>query len=165
VTDSCEVRAKLPETNPLNPYCHFADAFKMQMKWLGTYTIPKALVQVSATFQSVPGTSLAANYAAPNAAIAPSLGRNLSGNLANATVNLIEPGSQYGDRINQLDFRAGKVFRFGRTRTQISLDLYNLLNVDAVQSYNQTFVANGSWLLPTGILAARFAKITGQIDF
>jgi Carboxypeptidase regulatory-like domain len=165
VTDSCEVRVKLPETNPLNPYCHFADAFKMQMKWLGTYTIPKALVQVSATFQSVPGTSLAANYAAPNAAIAPSLGRNLSGNLANATVNLIEPGSQYGDRINQLDFRAGKVFRFGRTRTQISLDLYNLLNVDAVQSYNQTFVANGSWLLPTGILAARFAKITGQIDF
>ena len=165
VTDSCEVRAKLPETSPLNPYCHFADAFNTQIKWLGTYTIPKALVQVSATFQSVPGASLAANYAVPNAAIVPSLGRNLSGNLANATVNLIEPGTQYGDRINQLDFRAGKVFRFGRTRTQISLDLYNLLNVDAVQSYNQTFVANGSWLLPTGILAARFAKITGQIDF
>jgi hypothetical protein len=165
VTDNCAVRAKLPELNALNPYCHVADAFLTQVKWLGTYTIPRALVQVSATYQSVPGASLSANYAVPNASIAPSLGRSLSGNAANATVNLITPGTLYGDRINQLDFRAGKVFRFGRTRTQISLDLYNLLNVDAVQSYNQTFVANGSWLLPTGILAARFAKITGQIDF
>ena len=85
--------------------------------------------------------------------------------LANATVNLSTPGTPYGDRINQLDFRAGKVLRFGRTRTQLSLDLYNLLNFDAIQSYNQTFVVNGSWLTPTGILAARFAKITAQIDF
>lgn len=54
---------------------------------------------------------------------------------------------------------------FGRTRTQISLDLYNLLNTDATQTYNQAFVVNGAWLTPTGILAARFAKITGQIDF
>lgn len=165
VTDNCAVRAKLPELNALNPYCHVADAFLTQTKWLGTYTIPRALVQVSATYQGVPGASLAANYAVPNAAIAPSLGRSLAGGNANATVNLITPGTLYGDRINQLDFRAGKVFRFGRTRTQISLDLYNLLNTDAVQAYNQAFVVNGSWLTPTGILAARFAKITAQLDF
>jgi hypothetical protein len=149
----------------LNPYCRVVDAFLTQAKWLGTYTIPRADVQVSATFQSVPGAQLAANYAVPNAAIVPSLGRSLSGNAANATVNLVTPGTLYGDRINQLDFRAGKVMRFGRTRTQVSLDLYNLLNTDATQTYNQTFVLNGAWLTPTGILAARFAKITAQIDF
>ena len=38
-------------------------------------------------------------------------------------------------------------------------------NTDAIQSYNQTFVVNGAWLTPTGILAARFAKITAQFDF
>lgn len=165
VTDSCDIKAQLPETSALNPYCRVVDAFRAQAKWLGTYTIPRADVQVSATFQSVPGAQLAGNYAVPNAAIAPSLGRSLSGNAANATVNLVTPGTLYGDRINQLDFRAGKVLRFGRARTQLSLDLYNLLNTDATQLYNQTFVVNGAWLTPTGILAARFAKITAQIDF
>jgi len=165
VTDSCEVRAKLPETNPLNPYCHVADAFTTQLKWLGTYTVPKIDVQLSGTFQSIPGASLAANYVVPNAAIVPSLGRNLSGNAANATVNIVAPATQFGDRINQLDFRAGKLLRFGKMRTQVSLDLYNVLNVDAIQTYNQTFVPGGAWLLPTGILAARFAKITAQVDF
>ncbi|MEP7310290.1 MAG: hypothetical protein ABJA98_32705 [Acidobacteriota bacterium] len=165
VTDSCAIRAQLPETNLLNPYCRVVEAYLTQAKWLGTYTIPRVEVQVSATFQSVPGAQLAANYAVPNAAIAPSLGRSLSGSAANATVNLVTPGTLYGDRINQLDFRAGKVLRFGRTRTQVSLDLYNLLNTDATQSYNQTFVLNGAWLTPTGILAARFAKITAQLDF
>jgi hypothetical protein len=165
ITDSCAIRAQLPETNALNPNCRVVEPFLTQVKWLGTYTIPRVAVQVSATFQSIPGAQLAANYAVPNAAIAPSLGRNLSGNVANATVNLVTPGTLYGDRLNQLDFRAGKILRFGRARTQLSLDLYNLLNTDATQLYNQTFVVNGAWLTPTGILAARFAKITVQVDF
>ena len=56
---------------------------------------------------------LAANYAAPNSEVAPSLGRDLSGNAANVTVNLIAPGTMYGDRINQLDIRIGKILRLG----------------------------------------------------
>jgi len=127
-------------------------------KWLGTYTIPRVAIQLSATFRSVPRAQLAANYAVPNGAIAPSLGRSLAGNTANATRNLVTPGTLYGDRINQLDFRAGKVLKFGRTRTQVSLDLYNPLNTDATQLYNQTFVVNGAWLTPTGILAARLPR-------
>ncbi len=79
--------------------------------------MPKIEVQASATFQSTPGAMLAANYAAPNSAVAPSLGRNLSGNAPNVTVNLIAPGTLYGDRVNQLDLRVGKVLRFGRVRT------------------------------------------------
>ena len=30
--------------------------------------------------------------------------------MTNVTVNLIEPGRLYGDRINQLDFRIAKIF-------------------------------------------------------
>ena len=56
----------------------------------------------------------------------------LSGGAANVTVNLIEPGTLYGDRRNNLDFRVAKIFRYGRTRTQIGLDIYNLTNTDVV---------------------------------
>ena len=120
-------------------------------------------LRVSATFQSKPGAQLAANYNVPNAVAAVSLGRNLSGNAANIPVNLVAPGTLYGDRINQLDFRVAKILKFGRTRTQVGLDLYNALNSSAVQTYNQTF--GPAYLTPTLVLPARFAKISAQIDF
>jgi hypothetical protein len=97
VTDNCEIRAKLPEVAPTNPYCHVATAFLTQVKFLGSYEIPRVDVQVSATLQSLPGPQILANYNAPNAAVAPSLGRSLSGSAANVTINLVEPGTMYAD--------------------------------------------------------------------
>ena len=164
-TDSCEIRAKLPETAALNPYCHVEPPFKTQVKTLASYTVPRIDLQISSTFQSLPGATLDANYAFPNAAIAPSLGRNLSGNAQTATISLVTPGDLYGDRINEIDLRIGKVLKFGGWRSQFSLDLYNALNSSAIQTYNQTFIVNGAWLTPNLILPARFAKITVQLDF
>jgi len=70
------------------------------------------------------------------------------------------------DRIYQVDFRLSKIFRTGRTRTNIGIDIYNAFNSAAVLSRQQTFSPTSSaWLTPTGVLAARFAKISGQIDF
>ena len=99
------------------------------------------------------------------AVVAQSLGRNLAGNATSATVNLVQPGDVYGDRVNQIDIRVGKIVKFGRTRTQFSVDLYNALNSSAIQTYNQNFIAGGAWLAPTLNLPARFAKLTAQIDF
>ncbi len=164
-TDNCQIKAQLPEVGSLNPYCHVQPPFKTQVKGLGSYTVPKIDVQVSAAFQSLPGGTLAANYNVPTALVAQSLGRNLSGNAPFANVNLVTPGDAYGDRINQIDLRAGKIVKFGRLRTQFSVDLYNSLNSSAIQSYNQAFIAGGAWLTPTLILPARFAKLTAQIDF
>jgi hypothetical protein len=170
LTDNCEIVAKLPEnlvagtTAIPSQYCHIEEPYRPQVKALGSYTIPKVVVQVSGTFQSNPGGRLAANYNVPNAVIAPSLGRNLSGG-ANATINLVTPATLYGARINQLDFRAAKLLRFGRMRSQFSVDAYNMLNTDATQTYNQTYVLNGPWLTPTLIMPARFAKLTVQLDF
>ena len=88
-------------------------------------------MQVSGTFQSLPGPVIAANYNAPFAVYGPSLGRVISGGNANSTVqvNLVAPGSLYGDRLNQFDLRVGKIVKVGRTRTSFNADSsHNLLN-------------------------------------
>ncbi|HEY6614252.1 MAG TPA: hypothetical protein VIZ32_07015, partial [Vicinamibacterales bacterium] len=185
VADACEVRANLPELNTnigaglvgssvtptsvgtsvANPYCHVAYGWLTQLRGLGSYVIPKIDAQVSAVFQSKPGALLSANYAMPAAQVATFLGRLPSGNVPNVTINLIEPGSLYGDRINQLDFRIAKNFTFGSTRSMISADLYNVLNTNPVISYNNSFTPNGPWLQPNAILTGRLVRISVDFNF
>ena len=65
-----------------------------------------------------------------------------------------------------LDFRVAKLFRVARTRTKVSLDLYNALNSAAVITYNQTYSPTSSaWLTPTSVLAARVARIGATFEF
>ena len=94
----------------------------------------------------------------------PSLGRDLSA--GNVTVNLIAPTTLYSDRRNNIDLRIAKIIRYGRTRTQIGLDVYNLTNTDVVTGFNQTFSPTSTtWLTPTDIQPARYVKISAQFDF
>ena len=159
-TDSCDIVAKID--NPSALYCHVDTAFLTQIKFLGTYAVPKVDVQISATFRSVPGPNILANYIATNAVVQPSLGRPLSAGAANVTVNLVEPGTMYGERSNLLDMRFSKIFKFSRYRTSLNLDLSNMLNGNAVTTLNNNFA---TWQVPTGIDLARFAKISASFDF
>jgi hypothetical protein len=134
-----------------------------QFKGLMSYTIPKVGIQVSSTIQSLPGANLAANLVVPSATVAQTLGRPLAGNTSSVTVNLIAPQTLFGDRINQVDFRVAKVLRFGRTRTRVGVDIFNLMNSNVPQGYLQTF--GPTWLRPTSVMDARFARVSGQIDF
>ncbi len=165
VTDNCGIRAQLPEIGPANPYCHTDPGLLTRASGLAAYTIPKVDVLLSGTIRSDPGLVLAANYAVPSSLVAQSLGRPVAGNVANVTVNLLAPGDAFGDRVNEFDVRVAKILRFGRTRANVGLDLYNLFNSSAVLNYNQTFIPNGSWLRPTLVLTSRFAKVSATIDF
>ena len=137
--------------------------FATQFKGLVAYTIPKVDVQVRSTSQSLPGASLAANLVVPSATVARTLGRPLAGGASSATINLIEPQTLFGDRINQVDFRIAKVLRFGRSRAQVGVDIFNVMNSNVPQGYLQTY--GPTWLRPTSVMDARFARISGQIDF
>jgi len=183
VADNCAVRANLPElsqgigaglvgstVNTVSPYCHVAYGVLTQGRGLGSYIIPKVEVQVSGVFQSKPGQLLAANWAAGNTFITPTLGRPLAGNAPNATINLLAPGSMYGDRVNQLDFRVAKILKFGRSRLMAGIDLYNALNSSAVLTYNLAFVPQsatsaGSWLQPITFVTGRLVKFSAEITF
>jgi hypothetical protein len=148
-----------------SPYCHVAYGRLTQVRGLASYLVPKIDVQVSGVFQSKQGALLSANYAVPAATVAQTLGRAPSGNVTSVTINLIEPGSRYGDRLNQLDFRIAKILRFGRTRTMVGIDLYNALNSSAVLTYNNAFVPGGTWLQPVTVLTGRLMKFSAEITF
>ena len=166
VTDQCEIRSALPETGPTAPYCHSDPGFVTRVTGLAAYTIPKVDVLVSSTFRSDQGAQLAANYTYTNAQIAPIIGRNLgAGANANLTINLLKPGDMWGDRVNEIDVRFAKILRFGRTRTNVGIDIYNLINSNAILTYNQNFIVGGNWLVPNSVLTPRFVKFSAQIDF
>jgi hypothetical protein len=135
------------------------------MTGLGSWTIPTVDVQIAGTFRSDQGQALAALYNAPNADIQPILGRSLSNSAPNVTVNLIQPGTLYGDRVNEIDLRIAKILRVGRTRTNVGLDIYNIINSAAILTYNQNYNPTGNWLVPTGVLQPRFFKFSATIDF
>ena len=168
VTDNCEIRAKVPEINATNPYCHVAPGISTRATAAASYIVPRIDVLLSGTFQSSPGSALAANVAFTNAQIiwGPGVpaGRVLSNQAANVMVNVLGPDQLFGERVNQMDFRVGKILRFGRQRMNLSLDMFNLLNPDTILGYNQTYTTTG-WLTPTQVITARTVKITGQFDF
>jgi hypothetical protein len=175
-SDYCDVRAAIPEWNiapptittqsPTNPWCDTSTGWVTRLTALGSYTVPKIDVQVSGTFRSDPGGQLAANYTAPNSATV-GLNRPFAGlGGQTITVNLIEPGTLYGQRVNQVDMRFAKVLRLKGTKTLVGFDVYNLSNSAAVLTYNQTFSPTSTtWLRPTSVLQARFVKVSAQIDF
>jgi hypothetical protein len=176
-TDLCGVAARVPEvlgtTGALGVrqiawslnQCRVDTKFLTQTKWMGTYTLPKIDVQFAGTLASSPGPEIQANYVATNAVVQPSLGRPLTGT-ANATMWLVEPGSLYGDRLNQVDVRVAKILRFGRSRAALNFDLYNLLNANPVTAMNLNYSGTGAgWLQPQSILAARLFKLSLQFDY
>ena len=163
--DSCAIREALPETAATNPYCNSSSGWVNRITGLGSYMVPWVDAQVAFTLRSDQGGELAANWVAPNSATV-GLNRPFAGvGGQTIVVNLVEPGTLYGDRVNQFDIRVAKILRFGRTRTNIGFDVYNVLNKAAILTYNQAFVPNGTWLAPTSIQQSRFAKFSAQIDF
>jgi hypothetical protein len=150
--------------SPSARFCHVSPLFLTQVKLLGVYPLPWWGLQTSTTVQSIPGPEITALYVAPNAVIAPSLGRNLAaGANGTANVQLIEPGTQYEKRLNQVDFRVSKFVNVGWTRVQASVDVYNLFNASPILGLNPRY--GPSWLRPTAILPARFAKFSVQMEF
>ena len=68
--------------------------------------------------------------------------------------------------------RFAKVLRFGRTRSDIGVDLNNLLNTNYATGYNTTYIYNTDntahgrqWGNPTSIYTPRFVRINFTVDF
>ena len=86
--------------------------------------------------------------------------------MPNVSINLIEPGTLYGDRINQLDFRVAKILRFGWTRsTVVAGSLQRGERQRGADLQPQTFVPNGPWLQANSVLTGRLARISAEFTW
>ena len=182
VRNTCELTRALPEFlgSSRVDSCDVTEQWSTSFRGLASYTVPKIDVLISASMRSVEtapggvasnGLSLAANYVVPNTVIQQSLGRLPANALATqtTTVNLLKPGELYTlNRINLVDMRFAKIFRFGARRADVGIDLYNLFNSNVTTSYQQTYEyqTNGAaWLTPTGIAAPRLARFHVTLAF
>lgn len=190
-TNNCAVLAVLPgQSGPLGingdglvaasttsqtTFCNNSPGFITKLNGIASYIVPKIDVLLATTIRSDQGAPLAANWNASTAGvIQPAV--NVAGRPgtiaggSTTTINLIAPGQVWGARVNEFDIRVAKVLKFGRVRSNVGIDLYNVLNSSTILTYNQTFsptVTSGSaaWLAPTAVLTPRFLKISAQIDF
>jgi hypothetical protein len=112
----------------------------------------------------------------PNAVIAAALGHLPPGATAaaNTTIQLADNERRvYADtRRTQIDMRFAKILHFGHTRSNIGVDLNNLLNTNYATGFNTTYAysagntANGgTWANPTSIYTPRFVRINYTLDF
>lgn len=156
---------------PNKRFCNTTYPFQTQAKIAGAYTIPYD-IQLSGTFQSYPGPQILANWTAPasvaTAAGGGTLNRALSGGVRTVTIPLVQPGTLYGERRNQLDARIARNFRFANRRLQVMFDLYNIMNTNAVVNQNNVYSLPGPtsrWQEPTNIVIGRFFKLGAQFNF
>ncbi|HEY1309086.1 MAG TPA: carboxypeptidase regulatory-like domain-containing protein [Vicinamibacterales bacterium] len=155
--------APLATTTPAG-FCHQDTGFIAQYKALASYTLPWYAIRVSGTLQSIPGPQIVANniYNNTNRTTLTTLNRPFT--LGQATVNLIEPGSLWGDRLNQIDLRLTKIVNVGRGRVDLNVDFFNAFNSDAVTLENAAFSA-AAWRLPLTVIQPRFVKFGARWDF
>jgi hypothetical protein len=184
VRNTCDLWRVLPELQGSNraDACDVTERWLTSVRGLASYRVPRADVLVSATFRSVRttasgdvasnGSSLNAEYQIPNTVVRDQfLGRLPANALATGTttVSLLVPGQLYPlDRRTQLDMRFAKILRAGRTRYDVGIDLYNLLNANATTDYETTYqyTTNGAtWLMPVQILAPRIARFNVTVSF
>jgi hypothetical protein len=165
------------ETGPNPRGCHNVEPWQTTLRGLASYTVPKVDVLVSAVIRSQPPLAITATWSSvPNSVIAAALGHLPPGASATGTTSIAITDNEHRlyaeNRRTQVDMRFAKIVRFGKTRTNIGVDLYNLLNTNYATQYNTTYVygtdsaprASG-WGTPTGIYTPRFVRLNFTFDF
>ena len=86
---------------------------------------------------------------------------------------MLNPGELYGPGYTIFDLKLGKNVRFANKRVNVGVDIYNLLNNDAVRSYENDLDQTDNPNTPvveqfgqaTSLLSPRFVRLSIQFDF
>ena len=142
-------------------FCDKNENWLTNVSVFGSYTFPYD-IEVSGAFFSRPGTERLAIYQVPAADVLAALGRPSS--QGSTSLNVIAPGTEYGDRMNQFDFRFGKVFDLAPPgNLRASFDIYNMFNANAVS--REQYGLGAQYLTPLGLQPGRLFKISLQYNY
>lgn len=142
-------------------HCGVTGNYLTNVKAYGSYVIPNIDVQLSATYQNLPGGMIEADVIYTPTQVSANLGRMPTGG-GNIGAQVVAPNSLYGERMQQLDLRVGKILYFAGTRTNINLDIYNALNADAILLENANMA---TFRRVDRILLGRVVKISASFGF
>ena len=151
--------------------CHVVTPFRgqTQIKLNGSYPLPYRFV-VSGILQNTSGPVVTASYAASNAEIAPSLGRNLAACgtrtpcTATATIPLVVPGTLFDHRFTRLDLRLTKLLKIGpKASVQGNVDVYNVTNGSGLIQLNTAY--GSQWRQPTELEDPRILQFSATVTF
>jgi hypothetical protein len=141
--------------------CGTDTSWLTQVKLLGSYALPYG-IQVAGTYQSLPGPERGAQVTFTSDQVIAALGRPLAGGGA-VSVDVLEPGTVYGERSHQVDVRLTKIIKLGNARLRAMMDIFNVFNANAITNEEYGFGPN--YLRPLAILPGRLAKFAFQLDF
>jgi hypothetical protein len=169
-TDFCALQGQVPEilrsratrgdTVPVE-YCRTGTNWLTQVKLLGAYALPYD-IQVAGTYQSLPGPERGAQVTFTSEQVIAALGRPLAGGGA-VSVDILEPGTVYGDRSHQVDVRLTKIIKLPHARLRAMFDIFNVFNANAIT--NEEYGFGPTYLRPLAIMPGRLAKFAFQLDF
>jgi hypothetical protein len=188
VVDTCATSTVIDSPDPRN--CRSNNPFQTTLRGLASYTIPKVDVLVSATLRSQPLVSRSATMNLPNTCLGWGfttqtgcseqtvlglLGRLPTGSTTTGTTGITLQDNEHQiwdtSRHTQIDMRFAKILRFGRTRTDVGVDLSNLLNTNYATAWDNTYQivnatsAGGTWNNPTSVYTPRFVRLNFTVNF
>jgi hypothetical protein len=127
-----------------------------QIKFVGSYEIPRFDVLLAGTYKYQTGT--------PYGRIL-TLTEDANGNAFNQgqVIVFAEPRETYRfPSINNIDFRASKFFMFGRNRVEFIFDVFNLLNTNVVTNFN---VNTAAFQDPLNVYGPRVMRLGARWTF
>ena len=172
---------------PSNPnnllYCDQTKSgipFRTSIKLAGSVTLPVVRVRLSGSLQSLAGDpqgvtawqiTNSTKYAAdckgpctPGGFVDPGLIATGSSSL---NVSLVPPGTEFFDRLNQLDLNFGKVISLPgkKVRFEPEFSIFNALNVGAVSAVRSSLFGTTAYLQPSAVLQGRFIRLGGSMKW
>lgn len=157
ISSTCDVTD--PNQGRFCDEADFSIPFLVTFKMSGSYPLPYGL-RLSGVFQSLPGDEVIQTYLVTAASFRTLTGATLGQSSLNLRLN--EPGSDYLDRVNQLDVTIGKVLTVGKARVTPEISLFNVFNANPVLAESTAYPRVG---MPLRILSGRLVRFGVQMRF
>ena len=74
-------------------------------------------------------------------------------------------GTEFLDRLTQLDVRGSKSFMFGRNRIEGQIEMFNLLNSDAADTVRAANFGTAAYHQAASAVQGRIIRVGGQMKW